>query len=62
MSPIVHIPNLYKVLGEECVDEIQAWLDQVYDSRREMENLKIELKMIRDELKTIRNLIASRRP
>ncbi len=60
MARLVHIPNLYKVLGEEGVDEIQAWLDQVYDSRREMENLKIELKMIRDELRAIRKSIASR--
>ena len=60
MARLVHIPNLYRVLGEEGVNEIQAWLDQVYDHKKEMDNLKIELKMIRDELKAIRNLIAAR--
>jgi len=60
MLRLVHIPNLYKVLGEKGVNEIQAWLDQVYDHKKEMDNLKFELKMIREELKSIRNLVAAR--
>ena len=37
---------LYEQLGEEAVNEIAAWLGQVYDAKAEMEALRRDVKEV----------------
>ncbi len=45
---------LYEQLGEEAVNAIAAWLDQVYDARAEMDALRRDVKEVLGEVRAIK--------
>ena len=53
MPQLVKVGVLYERLGEDAVNEIAAWLDQVYDAKAEMEALRRDVKEVLREVRAI---------
>jgi hypothetical protein len=54
MPQLVKVGALYERLGEEAVNEIAAWLDQVYDEKAELDALRRDVKEVLREVQEIR--------
>jgi hypothetical protein len=53
MPQLAKVGALYERLGEDAVNEIAAWLDQVYDAKAEMEMLRREVREVLREVRAI---------
>ena len=53
MPRLVKVGLLYARFGEDVVNELAEWLDQVYDARREMEDLRRDVKQILQEIRAV---------
>jgi hypothetical protein len=54
MPQLVNVGLLYDRLGEDAVNEIAGWLDQVYDAKAEMETLRRDVKEVLREVRAMR--------
>ena len=50
---LVKVGVLYERLGEDAVNEIAAWLDQVYDAKAEMDALRRDVQEVLREVRAI---------
>ncbi len=57
MPQLAKVGALYERLGEEAVNEIAAWLEQVYDARSEMDELRRDVKEVLREVQAIRDAL-----
>jgi hypothetical protein len=54
MPQLAKVGVLYERLGEDAVNEIAAWLDQVYDAKVEMDALRRDVTEVLREVRMIR--------
>ncbi len=57
MPQLAKVGALYERLGEEAVNEIAAWLNQVYDARAEMDGLRRDMREVLREVRAIREAL-----
>lgn len=53
MPRFARVGVLYERLGEEAVNELAAWLDQVYDAKAEMDALRRDVNEVLREVRAI---------
>lgn len=53
MPQFARVGVLYERLGEEAVNELAAWLDQVYDAKAEMDALRRDVNEVLREVRAI---------
>lgn len=53
MVYVARTGSLYRSLGEEAVNELTDWLNQVYDAKQEMERLRRDVREILGRLHEI---------
>ena len=58
MPYTARVGHLYRVLGKDGVAEIAAWMNQVYDAKREMDNLRRDVREILSEVRALRVILA----
>ena len=59
MPQLVKVGALYERLGEEAVNEIAAWLDQMYDAKAELDALRRDVKEVLREVQAIQLKLCS---
>ncbi len=53
MPQLVKVGALYERLGEEAVNEIAVWVDQMYDAKAEMDALRRDVNEVLREVQAI---------
>ena len=61
MPPWVKVGRLYERIGEDAVNELAAWLDQVYEAQREMDDLRRDVAETLREVRALRLTLAGMR-
>lgn len=59
MVYVVNTAKLSERLGDEAIGELVAWMNQVYDAKREMDALRRDMRDLLSEVRELRRWIAA---
>ena len=59
MVYVVNTAKLSERLGDEAIGELVAWMNQVYDAKREMDALRRDMRDLLNEVREVRRRITA---